>query len=266
MTMIYVYCVTGVMPGFKHISEEMADDVHFIHHKGLYAIVSKVSSDEFGEENIKKNLSDMKWLESKVLRHEKVIEEVMRNCTVIPFKFATIFKTEENVMALLEEHSEEFKKNLEGLKGKDEWGVKVYCNIDILKANLIQEDAGIKRFEQEINLSSTGKAYFLKKKKNELIENILNKKINEYGQDSFEKLNALSIGARINKLLPKEVTERKDEMILNAAFLIDKTTLKDFIDSIDYLKEKYNDKGLDFDCTGPWPPYNFCSIKKEKAI
>ncbi|MBI4684686.1 MAG: GvpL/GvpF family gas vesicle protein [Nitrospirae bacterium] len=288
--LIYVYCVSHKEPNFKDSdlgnshTKIFGVRVYPICHQDLYAVVSKVSEDEFTEENLKKNLSDMKWVESNVLRHEEVIEEIMRDCTVIPFKFATIFKTEENVKALLEEHTEEFKKSLEGLEGKEEWGIKVYCNIDILKTNLIKENEEIKRMEQDIKLSSAGKAYLLMKKRDGLIESILNKKINEYGQDIFEELNALSRDTRINKLLPKEVTEQKDEMILNAAFLIDTCKIIVFIDTAIFLKEKYKDKGLNLNCTGPWPPYNFCSInpissgrdsnlfetpkgvKKEKAI
>ena len=263
--LIYIYCVTEKAPAL----EEGDNGIYFISYKGLYAVVSEALSDEFGEDMLKENLGNMKWIEENVLRHERVIEEVMKNRTVIPFKFATIFKTDENVKALLREHHSEFKETLERLEGMGEWGIKMYYSLDRLKANLIKEDEEIKRIEQEINLSSTGKAYFLKKKRDELIENILNKKINEYGQDSFEKLKALSMGARINKLLPKEVTEREDEMILNAAFLVDKTKLKDFINSINYLKERYSDVGsdvgFDFDYTGPWPPYNFCDLPKEEA-
>ena len=55
-------------------------------------------------------------------------------------------------------------------------------------------------------------------------------------------------------------------MILNAVFLLAKPKLEDFIESIDCLKEKYKDTGLKFDCTGPWPPYNFCSINTAKGI
>ena len=118
--------------------------------------------------------------------------------------------------------------------------------------------------DKEISFSPPGKAFILKKKKEELLNIAANKKLNEYGQVSFDRLREKSTEARINKLLPKEVTERNDEMILNSAFLINKDKVGDFLNIVDDLRVEYTDKGLFFDCTGPWPPYNFCGLLKEK--
>ncbi|MEK6545253.1 MAG: GvpL/GvpF family gas vesicle protein, partial [Nitrospinota bacterium] len=155
---------------------------------------------------------------------------------------------------------------LDNLEGREEWGVKVYCDFNMLKMNLIKEDGEIKKMDGDIESSSEGRAYLLRKKRDDLLEKMLNRKINEYGQDSFEKLKTFSIDTRINKIKPREVTGREDEMILNTAFLLEKNKIKDLLYALNYLKVKYNDKGLYFNCTVPWPPHNFCSIKKEGAI
>jgi len=76
----------------------------------------------------------------------------------------------------------------------------------------------------------------------------------------------LSCEARINKLLPKQVTEREDDMILNSAFLVGKDEVGDFINIVDTLKVHYENKGVSIDCTGPWPPYNFCSLTNQKVV
>lgn len=260
--LIYLYCVTNKVPKLKE-AENLANKLSFIYHQGLYAVVSKVKESEFSEENLKKNLANLEWIKEKANMHEKIIEGIMRNTCVIPFKFGTIFNTENNLKMMLEKHAEEFKTNLKHLEGKEEWGLKIYCDMERLKEAIGKEDAEVLKMEEEINSSSPGKAFLLKKKKEELIKDALNKRINEYGQESFETLKDLSIEARINKLLPKEVTEREDEMILNAAFLIDKNKVSEFIQATGVLKGKYTNKGLNFDCTGPWPPYNFITIKEE---
>ena len=46
-------------------------------------------------------------------------------------------------------------------------------------------------------------------------------------------------------------------MVLNAIFLVAEEKLEDFIKAIDKLKREYKPKGFDFECSGPWPPYNF---------
>jgi hypothetical protein len=78
----------------------------------------------------------------------------------------------------------------------------------------------------------------------------------------FERLNQHSIQSRINKLLPKEVTEREEEMILNSAFLIKTNKVENFMEAEDALKETFEEMGIFLDCTGPWPPYNFTNVKK----
>src|SRR3989338_777306 len=190
--LIYLYCITDKVPKLKEI-ENLVDKPYFIYHQSLYAIVNKVKESEFDEENLKRNLADLEW--------------IMKDACVIPFKFATIFNTEDNLKAMLSQHLKEFKALLIKLEDKEEWGVKIYCNSEKLKENLMQED---------------------------------------------------------EQLLPKEVTERNDEMILNSAFLINKDKVGDFLNIVEDIRAKYTDKGLFFDCTGPWPPYNFCNPKKGK--
>lgn len=262
--LIYLYCVTQTKPNRNNF-EDIGVEIYPIYFQGTYAIVSKVSPDEFSEDNFKKNLANMDWVEKGVRQHERVIEEIMKDVTVLPFKFGTVFQSEENVEKLLKEQNTDFKRIIASLDGKEEWGLKIYCDLKRFKDILEKEDERIKEKEDEITSASEGKAYLLKKKKDELIEDIISKKISEYTQDCFERLKRTSLDAKINKILPKEVTEKKEDMVLNVAFFINKKRVKEFDNILQYLKAKYSDKGLIFDCTGPWPPYNFCSITKEET-
>jgi hypothetical protein len=261
--LVYLYCVADNEPTIKQ-AEDSENNLYFICHNGLYAVVSEVEQQEFGEEGQKKNMADFEWVKTKASLHEKIIEQVMSNTTVIPFKFGTLFNTKESLKAMLEQYGQEFKAILRKLANKQEWGLKIYCNSKKLKDSFLSNEGKILKVENEINRSSAGRAYFLKKKKDELIEKILNEKINECGQESFELLKELSFEARINRLLPKQVTEREDEMVLNSAFLVDKDEAGDFRNIVDTLKMHYEDKGFYMDCTGPWPPYNFCGLSSGK--
>ncbi len=124
---------------------------------------------------------------------------------------------------------------------------------------------GIKEKDKEIIGAGKGTAYFLKKKKDEIIKDVLNEKISEYTKDCFERFKITAVDTRINRILPKEVTEKKEDMVLNAAFLINNKRIKEYENVLIYLKAKYADKGLIFDCTGPWPPYNCCGSLKENT-
>lgn len=261
--LIYLYCITKAKPRRSNF-REIGIKTYPIYSQGIYAVTGRVSPDDFGQDNLKKNLTDMAWVEKGVRQHEKVIEESMKEVTVLPFKFATIFQTEKNVEKLLKENNSKFKNMIADLDGKEEWGLKVYCDSEQFKKILQMEDERIKEKDREIASAGKGKAYFLKKKKNELIKDIITEKISEYTRDSFERLKRVSSEAKINKILPKEVTEKTEDMVLNAAFLINKKRVKEFKNILDYIQIKYSGKGLNFDCTGPWPPYNFCFMGKKE--
>jgi len=185
---------------------------------------------------------------------------------VIPFMFASLFYSEHSLKLFLEEYVQMFKENLDRVEGKEEWGVKIYCNTEKLRANCLKEDKNLLTIDKEITTISAGKAYLLKKKKEVLFDTVVNKEISECSQNSFNRLREQSLQACINRVLPKEVTERKDDMILNTALLLDKSKVDSFIQAVGALKAEYNDKGFSIDCTGPWPPYNFCKLgRKEMA-
>lgn len=257
--LVYLYCVTKTKPGKTNFKDK-GIRIYPIYFRGTYAIVSKVSAEEFGEENLKKKLTDMEWVEENVRKHEEIVEEIMQYMTVLPFKFGTVFQTEKNVEKLLKAQDRKFKRLIANLEGKEEWGIKIYCDLAKFKKVLEEKDKEIKKKKEEITSAGKGKAYFLRKKRDEFIRNIIDERISEYTLDSFDRLKRTSTEAEINRILPKEVTEKNDKMVLNAAFLVNKKRIREFNSIVEYLKEKYGDKGLTFDCTGPWPPYNFCKV------
>ena len=259
--LIYVYCVSQKEPALKDPGP--GNNIYAISHQALYAVVGKVSEDEFSEENLKKNLADMNWIEPKAREHIKVINRIMETSTVIPFKFGTIFKTEASLRKMLEDYSRQIKDNIAELDGKEEWSVKIYCNFKVLTEKTVQISGKIKQLDREIFSSSPGKAFLLKKKRNELVKDEVNREIGEYGQCCFGKLKEQAREAVINRLLPREVTEKENEMILNIASLVSKEKAGDFHNAVEELKSKYKESGFEFDCTGPWPPYNFTAIKAE---
>ena len=239
----------------------LGDKLYFIRHRGIYAAVSKVKDSEFSEERLKKNFSDMNWVETKAREHIEVISRIMETSTVIPFKFCTIFETEDSLKIMLEDYSARLKDSIAKLDGKEEWSLKIYCDLKVLMEQISQISEKIKQIDEEILLSPPGKAFLLKKIRDELLKDAICKKISEYGQYCFEKLRVCAQEGVINRLLPKEVTEKENEMILNSAYLVSKEKVENFLNVVEGLADEYKKCGFEFDCKGPWPAYDFCIIK-----
>lgn len=263
--LIYLYCVTGEAPDLRNLAARVAN-LYWIAHRDLCAVVSNVPELEFNEQALHQNVNDMEWLKLKVLLHEGVIESVMQHQTVVPFKFATIFRNQNSLTTCLEQNYNPLQTTLLNLKGREEWGVKVYCDRRKLQFALVDEDEPVISLDREIAAATPGKAFFLKKQREDLMRTEAERKLTDYSQDCFERLSEGSLKARLNTCSPGEVTPQKEEMILNAAFLIEALKHSVLMGAIYKLRADYEDKGLRFDCTGPWPPYNFCQFSKESLI
>lgn len=258
--LIYAYCLTKSLPaGLAGIQTGKLDSVTA---GNFHVVIKYVSPDEYSEEKLKKNLSDVQWLDINAREHVAVIGKIMEDNDVIPFNFGTVFQTTGNLKKFVSDYSDSLQANLEKVSGKTEWGVKIYCNLKVISEQIDDLSPVAADLEQQIMASSPGKAFLLRRKKADLIENELNRLTKQYGQEYFEEISQFSIETVLNNLLPKELTGRDDSMILNAAFLVLREKSQLLMTTIYSLKQKYEQFGFDVDVSGPWPPYSFISIKE----
>ena len=47
-------------------------------------------------------------------------------------------------------------------------------------------------------------------------------------------------------------------MIFHSAFLLDRECVTDFRARVESMEADLRERGLTFEASGPWPPYNFC--------
>jgi len=257
--LFYLYCISDNKPSLG--SGDNADEPYTFEFKSFYPVVKCVSEEDFGKENIERNIYTLLWLEKHVRLHEAVIENVMlKGHTVIPFKFATIFYSEDTLSSFLEKYSEILNSKLIELKDREEWGVKIYCNNEQIENFVKTTNQQVIDFNNQILNASQGKAYFMKKKQEELIRKVVKEKSNEYANDCYSHVKGLAENSKENKLQSKDLTLKDHEMVLNLVFLLNRNSVSDFSNTVLALKGDYEDKGLIIDITGPWPPYNFCKI------
>ena len=256
--LIYVYCISNNPPGLTRDIEPNV--VKSLKIDKFYVIVKFVSKSEFSEENFKKNLSDIQWVELNAREHIMVISMIMESGTVIPFKFGTIYNSEASLKKFISDYSDSLIENFDNLAGKEEWSVKIYCDRKVLCERIDELSEEAASLEKQIMASSPGKAFLLKKKKTELIENEMDRLCKKYGQEYYDEFKILSEATYLNNLLPKDIVGREDSMILNASFLISKNKLAEFKNTVDVLKKKDGNSGFFIESTGPWPPYNFVDI------
>ena len=94
-----------------------------------------------------------------VLAHERVNETVMREHTVIPMSFGTVFKTDDDIVELLRSAYDAFSDVLKKMQNKLEFGLKVLWDRDQIIREIEDEDEDIRRLKSEIS-SQKGSTYF----------------------------------------------------------------------------------------------------------
>ena len=133
----------------------------------------------------------------------------------------------------------------------------------MLNEQITELSEDVNNLEQEILNSKPGKAFLLKRKKVELIEKEVQKVVQLSGQTCYEELASLSELTQINKLLPEEISEKKDSMILNISCFVSQVRVNKFLNAFDELQKKYKKIGFNMATAGPWPPFSFTSIKEK---
>ena len=240
----YVYCIIRQSKAreFGNIGiGEGSNRVYTVHHKDLAAVVSDTPIVIYDPTR------------ENVLAHEFVNETVMREFTVIPMSFGTVFRSEEDVSELLRSTYQPFNDVLDKMQDKIEFGLKVLWDRDKVIAEIERSNDEIRRLKDEISRNAQSSTYFARMQLGRLVEGAIEDMGNTFVADIHEQLKQVAVASRSNKPIG-------DRMILNAAFLVERDRDKAFDEKVKEISRKYEEL-LTFKYTGPWPPYNFVNIK-----
>jgi hypothetical protein len=238
----YVYCIIQAPDPLRFGPIGLGTDpseVYTVHYRSLAAVVSDAP------------LEVLDSTRENVLAHERVNETVMREHTVIPMSFGTIFKTREDIVELLRSAAEAFSDVLNKMQNKLEFGLKVLWDRDQAISEVEGEDDDIGRLKKEIS-GQKGPTYFARMQYGRLVDSALQARSERYVGIILEELRDVSVASRINKPIG-------DKMIMNAAFLISRDQEAAFDAKVKNIAGKF--ERLTFKYTGPWPPYNFVNIR-----
>ncbi len=214
----YIYCIVGTNEdrNFGPIGiGGRGDIVSTICYEGLGMVIS--------------NTPMTKYVLSKenLTAHTKVIEEVMKDYTVLPVKFCTIAASTEEIYNLLGKRHTEFKSLLRDLDNKIEMGLKaIWKDMNKIFADIAEENREIKRLKSQIVngqqtmvngqlLTVDSRLLTTRIEVGKLVQSVLKSKKDKEGEAIIVPLKRVAYDFKLN-----ETTE--DDMLLNADFLIDR--------------------------------------------
>ncbi|MBI5697263.1 MAG: GvpL/GvpF family gas vesicle protein [Thaumarchaeota archaeon] len=241
-TGVYLYCISGTNKnenlGNIGLYEKSAYSIGF---KDIGAIVSDAPFKE-----IQPNVNEINW-------HQQVVEASREKWTTLPVRFGTMFKSDEGVKKYLEKSYKDLRTKITKFENKDEYGIKVvFDKDDLTKIDIkINDNTEIKKIREKMAASGQGASYFLKLRMDEAVRNEVLKKVDEIGTNIHKQLSSCVFD---NCVLKADIAQ----IILSAAYLVDRNKKEEFDSQIHKIKERYESSGIMIHISGPWAPYSFC--------
>jgi len=190
------------------------------------------------------------------MAHERVLEAVMKETTLLPVRFGTIAdsaSSAEDIKKLLSVRFEEFHNLLMDMQGKVELGLKAFWRDEkAIFDEIVAENIDIKRLRDSISLKPPEAAHFERIRLGKMIEEAIDHKKTREATQILTPLRLIACSTKENPLLATRI-------IVNAAFLVDKVREPEFDQEVEQL-DKQLCKRMAIKYVGPVPAYNFVNI------
>ncbi|WP_328421331.1 GvpL/GvpF family gas vesicle protein [Streptomyces sp. NBC_00443] len=224
-------------------------------HHGLIAVVSTVPEADFAEEPLRAHLEDMEWLTATARAHQTVIDSLTVVTTPLPLRLATVFRDDSGVRTMMEAREEDFRRILDRLEGRVEWGVKVYAETEPTEAVQPTESAGPTETGRSESAATSGRDYLRRRRTQTRAREDVWQKTAAFAGRLHEKLSAFAEDSRLHAPQSATLSGASGQNVLNAAYLVPRADSEEFVELVD--REKDDVPGIRVELTGPWAAYSF---------
>ena len=222
----------------------------------LAALVSRLDAATYGPAAIERSSGDVSWLSPRAMAHDRVLTWAQEHGGVLPMPMFSLWGSDDALRKMLEERQPDFERIFSRVEGADEFGVRVHRRDDALAKSLADLDDDTRRLQQEAAAASPGQRYLLERKLEDHMKLAVRSAAKRMVKQIFDELAVLSRDAVARPLVADPNTPDVT-LVLNAAFLVDRKRLDEFRSAVGDRVREFQPRGLTFDFTGPWPPYNF---------
>ena len=177
-----------------------------------------------------------------VLDHARVVSECFRNTTVLPFRFGTVFESQDALRRAVRSNRKSFTEGVSRLKGKSEMHVKV-----------VVHDLSMRDVLPELALPPSVGSEYLTRLREVAVK------------DRERQSKARAVSVQVHKLfapLEAEVSCKKVNsggLLIDIAHLIDTKTVEKYQNRSNAAVRQLKD--CEVSVSGPWPPYHFMPTK-----
>ena len=247
----YLYCIIkcGEERSFNGASAigGRDDGIHTVVFEDLACVVS--------------DSPDMKYDNSRVnmMAHETVIEQVMKEFTVLPVRFGTVTRKDTDSPVgdirhkLLENRYKEFQSLHEEMDNRVELGLKaMWRDEKTIYQEIVAAHGELRKLRDSVEGKSPEGTHFDRMRLGEMVKKALDQKRDREAKKLLARLRPVA-----DRLL--ENRNMMDRMVLNAAFLVKKDRERECDEIVKRLDGELGERMV-FKYVGPTPPFSFCEI------
>ena len=234
----YAYCLTeqqGPSNGVRPRRPTLLDGIQGVNGAAVFHYPSgefTVVVSEYDRSN------DAALDEKMILEHARVVSVCFRSGTVLPFRFGTIFDSDDALRQAVRANRRAFGQSVARLRGKAEMHLKV-----------LVRDGSLREAMVDVQLPDTVGGEYLSKLREKA------------SKDRERQTKARALSVQVHKLfnpLEEEISCKRvaaDGMLIDIAHLIESN-------SVEKYQNRYNAaarqlKNCELVLSGPWPPYHF---------
>lgn len=170
------------------------------------------------------------------MEHALIVSECFKVATLLPFKFGTVFESDEALRQAIRNNKKTFADSIAKLRGKSEMHIKVTVREGTAIAEVLPAPP-----------HKAGGEYLTRLKE-------------QASRDRERQTRARALSLQVNKLLnplQEEVSCKKVEtgIVLDIAHLIDSSGVEKYQNRYSNALRQFKD--VEISISGPWPPYHF---------
>ncbi|MEU0006783.1 GvpL/GvpF family gas vesicle protein [Streptomyces sp. NPDC006314] len=214
-----------------------------LHHHGLVAVVSTVPEADFSESALKAHLEDLDWLTATARAHQGVIDALTTVTTPLPLRLGTVFRDDSGVRMMIEAREDDFRRILDRLHGRVEWGVKVYLEPEPAEP------------APAVAKPASGRDYLRRRREHSHAHEEKWQRAEEFAESLNERLSRLAEDTRLHAPQNSALSATPGQNILNGAYLVPREHSEEFVELVDRTKDEA--PGIRVELTGPWAAYSF---------
>lgn len=185
-----------------------------------------------------------------LLAHEKVVDTVATETTVLPMRFGAVVASRDAVVEeLLAPHHDKFLSILSELEDRVQFTLKGRYELDTVLREVISEDTEVLELREHVQALPEDASYYDRVRLGELVVAALERRREGDAAVIHERLSPLAVATAVHQ-------SAEPEDVVNTGFLVERKKQQEFEQAVEKLGAELVGR-MRFRLLGPLAPYDF---------